>query len=381
MRDPGFALFFILQNLPRGMLLSVIPLQAFAITGSAESASFLLFAVALGGIGAALVQPILIRQVGVYRAYLLSASAMILSSVLLMTGGVVFMALGLFVHAFAVAAAEVTLTLYVLARIPRHEISRFEPIRVLCVVLPLTIGPFAGVYLQETIAIHLPYVVTLITMVVAVVHFHWLGLHRLDVSNRARPGLNPLIAFPRFFNQPRLLLAYGLSLARSSWWTMFIIYTPIYAASTGLGELAGAALVSAGTAWTITVPFWGWLGRRYGFRFLVSMGCLVASIGTGLVFLLSGYPVFAVSLLVITAIGPTMLDGAGNLLFFRAVRAADRSEMSAIFSTYRDTGQILTPGVFAVLLKGFALPIVFASAAGWMLVAAWYSRYIPRSLR
>ena len=93
---------------------------------------------------------------------------MILSAILLMAGGIVTMALGLFIHAFAVAAAEVTLTLYVLARIPRQEISRFEPIRVLCVVLSLTIGPFAGVYFQEKIANDLPYYITAIAMLIAI---------------------------------------------------------------------------------------------------------------------------------------------------------------------------------------------------------------------
>jgi hypothetical protein len=49
--------------------------------------------------------------------------------------------------------------------------------------------------------------------------------------------------------------------------------------------------------------------------------------------------------------------------------------------TYRDTGQLLTPGLYAVLLSYFALPVVFATAAMWMLVAAGFCRYIPRRLR
>ena len=76
-----------------------------------------------------------------------------------------------------------------------------------------------------------------------------------------------------------------------------------------------------------------------------------------------------------------VLDGAGNVLFLRAVHARERSEMAAVFSTYRDGGQLATPGLFAVLLKFFALPIVFASAGVWMLAAAWFSRYVPKGMR
>ena len=76
-----------------------------------------------------------------------------------------------------------------------------------------------------------------------------------------------------------------------------------------------------------------------------------------------------------------MLDGAGNVLFLRAVRTFERSEMAAVFATYRDGGQLATPGLFAVLLKFFALPVVFAGASVWMLAAAWFSRYVPKSMR
>jgi MFS family permease len=178
-----------------------------------------------------------------------------------------------------------------------------------------------------------------------------------------------------------LRLAYGLVLARSSWWTMFIIYAPIYATQSGLGELTGAAIVSIGTAWTLSVPFWGWVARRFGVRQLLFWGFSLCSLMTFVVYLVVDQPRVASVLLIFCALGATMLDGVGNVLFFRAVRAGDRSEMTAVFVTYRDSGQLLTPGLFAVLLNFFALPVVFSTAAGWMIVAAWFCRYIPQRLR
>ncbi len=76
-----------------------------------------------------------------------------------------------------------------------------------------------------------------------------------------------------------------------------------------------------------------------------------------------------------------MLDGMGNVLFYRAVRTRERSEMTAVFVTYRDFGQLATPGLYSVLLAFFALPVVFSSAAAWMFIAGYFCRFIPRRMR
>ena len=149
----------------------------------------------------------------------------------------------------------------------------------------------------------------------------------------------------------------------------------------GKSEIFGAAIVSIGTAWTLSVPFWGWVGRKFGVRFLLRSGFLTASILTFGVFLVADLPTVASVLLVFCALGATMLDGMGNVLFLRAVRRRERSEMTAVFATYRDFSQLAVPGLYAVLLKFFALPVVFLSASVWMLAAAWSSRYIPERMR
>ena len=377
----SFAAFFFLQNLPRGMLLTVIPLQAYALMGNAQDTSTLLFAVAIGGILAALTLPAIIKRIGLYPSYLLSCAAMVVSASLMMSEQLWIFAMGLFCHAFAIAAAEVTLSLYVMGRIARSQMTSFEPLRVFANVSALTVGPFLGVYFESQILHQLPFIICIVFMLVSVLGFRRLGLQRTVVPASKSDSVNPLKYLLRYLQQARLRLAYGLVLARSCWWTMFIIYVPIYAQQSGLGELTGAALVSIGTAWTLSVPFWGWVARQYGVRRLMFLGFSLSGGLTSLVYLAIDVPTIASVLLVVCALGATMLDGVGNVLFFRAVRAAERSEMTAVFVTYRDTGQLLTPGLYAVLLSYFALPVVFATAAMWMFVAAGFCRYIPRRLR
>jgi MFS family permease len=377
----SFAAFFFIQNLPRGMLLTVIPLQAYGLMGNAQDTSVLLFAVSVGGIIAALTLPVLIRRIGLYPAYLFSCAMMILSAGLMMVDQVWFFASGLFCHVFAIAAAEVTLSIYVMGRIQRVQMTSFEPLRVFFNVSALTLGPFLGVYLESQVLHQLPFISTIVFMLIAVVWFRALALQHTTIPATRAQSVNPLKYLPRYFSQPRLRLAYGLALARSGWWAMFIIYVPIYAAQSGLGELTGAALVSIGTAWTLSVPFWGWVARHYGVRRLMMLGFATSSALTLLVYLVIDLPTIASVLLVICALGATMLDGVGNVLFFRAVRSGERAQMTAVFVTYRDASQLMTPGLFAILLSYFALPVVFFSAALWMAAGAWFCRYIPKRLR
>jgi MFS family permease len=377
----SFAGLFFVQTLSRGILLSVIPLQALSLLGDAQRVSALFFAVSVGGILAALGMPIVIQRIGNYRSFLMGSVAMLVSAALLSVEHSVYFAIGLFIHVFSIAAVEVSLTLYILAQIPRRALTQFEPLRIFASVLALTIGPILGVYLEQRWSHNLPFQLSAVFAILGILYFRMLGMHKVDIPKSASNSINPLQYLRSFIHQPRLRLAYGLVLARSCWWTMFVIYTPIYAAQSGLGDLVGATIVSVGTAWTLTVPFWGWIGRKYGVRRLLKTGFVTTSALSLLVYFNASTPVIASTLLVFCALGATMLDGMGNVLFYRAVRGRERSEMTAVFATYRDTGQLATPGLYAVLLGFFTLPVVFLSASIWMLVASWYCRYIPARMR
>ena len=373
-------LFFV-QALSRGILLSVIPLQALSLFGDAQRTSLLFFAVSAGGILGALGMPMIIQKIGNYRSFLMGSMLMFVSAMLLYFEDPVYFSIGLFFHIFSIAAVEVSLTLYVLARVPRRQLTQFEPLRIFSSVLALTIGPFLGVFMDQRWSHELPFVFSAVCVLLAIIYFWMLGLHRAQLPRSASTGVNPIQYLVRYIKRPRLRLAYGLVLARSCWWAMFVIYTPIYAVEVGLGEMTGAAIVSLGTAWTLSVPFWGWVGRKYGVQFLFRSGFMATSVLTLLVYSVTSIPIIASGLMILSALGATMLDGMGNVLFYRAVRGSERSEMTAVFATYRDVSQLAVPGLYALLLKFFALPVVFISASAWMLVATWYCRYIPKQMR
>ncbi len=375
-----FAGFFFVCASARAVLLSVLPLKALSLMGNAQLVSVLFFMVSACGVAVSLSVPMILQRTGLHRCFLLSVFAMVASVVLLWTEAVWSFAAGMVLHVFGVTSMEVVLSLYVMQRIPRRQLPEFEPLRMVSAIVALSIGPWLGVYLQSRVADWLPYLIAIGGTVATLIYFRWLGLQQMSLPERLLPAGNPLRHIGRFFLQPRLRLAWGLILTRSSWWMMFIIYTPIYARESGLGELMGAAIVSIGSAWTLTLPFWGWFARRYSLRRLMYMGFTVAAGMSLLVFAVSGTPTVAIVLLAFAALGATMLDGSGHVLFLRAVHPLERSEMTGVFQTYRDVANLAVPGFFAVLLKFFALPVIFVGAAGWMLVGTFFSRYIPKRM-
>ena len=376
----AFAALFFSATFGRAILVSVLPLQALDLFGDAQSVSVLYFVVAAFGIASSISAPSLLDRLGSHATFLLGALFMVLSATLLATNSTIVFVVGMFCHFFAIALTEIAINFYLLFEVPRRQLTRFEPLRILFTVVAFAIGPWLGVYLESEVDHSLPYVLSMVAVFVAIAHFFWLGFADSRLLPPGHQRVNPLRHVGRYVSQPRLRLAWVLALARSSWWMTFLVYTPIYGRLSGMGELVGAAVVSIGTASTLTVTFWGWVARRYGLRRLLIGGFAISGGLSFLVFLVADRPWLAVFVLVWAAFGATVLDGGGNVAFLRAVRSRERSEMTGVFLTYRDTAQLAAPGLFAVLLLAFELPIVFATAGVWMLLSAQLSRYIPRRM-
>jgi MFS family permease len=93
----------------------------------------------------------------------------------------------------------------------------------------------------------------------------------------------------------------------------------------GRGVEAGGAIASIGTAWIFLVPLWGWAGRRYGLRRLLVAGYGIAGLMTVATAAAFQLPWVGAAALVLAGLGAEMIDGAGNLLFLRAVHPYERS--------------------------------------------------------
>ena len=290
-------------------------------------------------------------------------------------------AVGIVLTGVAIACVDITSQLYLLDHAPRQALRHFEPTRIFSSAAPWTFGPWLGVYLQQNVAFIAPFAVVAVTAILLVILLRTLGLSDgVAVAGVQKPTTNPLRYLPRFFSQPRLVLAWTLAATRSSWWSMFFIYAPILAVTSGLGAETGGMVASIGTGWTWLVPIWGWAGRRFGLRRLLQIGYAAAGVLSIAAALSFGVPWLGIALLIMASFGAGTIDGAGNLLFLRAVHSYERSAMTTVFASFREVTQVGPPAVCSVLLAFFNLSSIFVAAGAVMLASSALCRRIPRRL-
>lgn len=375
------ASLFALDSLSRALLVTVVPLQAVALLGGAQPVSVLYFAVGAVGLCGSFAVPWLVHHIPrrfVLTIGSLSMSAAIAAMSMQSVPGIV---VGLCLQALASACIEVSLNLYMMDHVPRREFNRFEPLRIFMAGGVWMVAPALGVYLAAALAGWAPFAVAAAAALTLLGYFWFLRLTdpaTMPPASSSPP--NPLRYLPRFVSQPRLRLAWTLAMGRNAWWAMFQIYTPIYAVAVGFDEVAAGLIVSAGFASILLVTVWGWFGRRYGLRYLLITGYLTAGIATFAVAFLAEAPWLGVALLIGAAIGGSIIDGGGNVLFLRAVHPHERPQMTTVYITYRYVSQMAPPGVFALILKLFSLSAVFAVSGATTAAMAALTRYIPKRM-
>jgi MFS family permease len=377
----AFLSLFFVPGVGQAILLTVVPLEALHLLGNARAVTLLYVGTGLVAVTGRFSIPYLVRLIRRRFVFTLGTLSLAVSGILMAFNQVPALAAGLVISTFAFACIEITSQLYLLDHVSRQALRHFEPVRIFAIAGPWTLGPWLGVYLQHNVSFAAPFAVAVIAALILLILFWSLRLsENAALTPMRRPPPNPVRYLRRYFAQPRLRLAWTLAAARSSWWSMFYVYAPIFAVTSGLGAEAGGIIASIGTGWIWLVPFWGWVGRRFGLRTLLQVGYAVAGVLSLCAALTFGTPWLGATLLVLAALGTEIIDGAGNLLFLRAVHVHERAEMTTVFVSFRDVAQLGPPAVCSVLLSLFSLPSVFIAGGLVMLACSSLSRRIPRRL-
>ena len=376
----AFAVLFALESFARALLATVIPIQALRYLGDAGSVSSAFFAASLCALAASLGIPWLVRKTARRWVYSLGFLGLALAPTLFVVPVLEGFMAGMIVRAIGTVAVTVCLSLYILDFIAKKDLSRSEPMRLFYSAAAWCSGPFLGVWLGEHVGYEAPYLASGGVALVALGYFWFLRItENPAVVQAAVPVPTPLAYVRRFFAQPRLRLAWVMTTGRNVWWVVFFIYVPVYAIENGLGPEVGGAVVSIGTGFLFLTPLTGRLVRREGIRRVFVAGYLLASAATFLVAMSGGHPWVGVAMIVCAALGMSAIDAGGNMLFLFAVRRNERSEMTTVYSTYRDVADIVPPGVLSILLRFFELPVVFVVGGGVTLALALLARLIhPR---
>lgn len=360
-RKPGARAFAALAAVEagiRGMLLSVFPLALYRVLGDAGTVSAVYFAVGLASLCVGLLLPWVNRRVPRRWLYTVGATLYLVGSGFGMLGGAYVIG-ALIACTIATVTCFICLNAYVLDYVAKHDLGRTETLRMFYSALAWSAGPVTGVALLNLWA-PAPFLVAAAFALVQLALFWALQLGNGRIIQRARAAApNPLTFMTRFFAQPRLIAGWLFAVMRSCGWWGYIVYLPIYAIEAGFPEGLGGALVSATNGFLFVTPLMlRWVQRR-SVRVAVRTGFLWAAVAF-LLAAVSPVPVIGVALLFGASVFLILLDVSGGLPFLMAVKPSERTEMAAVYSSFRDVSGIVTPGLGAVILLFAPIQGVFA---------------------
>jgi len=377
-----FATLFAVESCARALLSTVITIQALHLLGNARDVSLLFAVVGLTGLVASFSIPVLIRHHSRRWVYTLGALLLIGAALAFATVDVVGQVIGMLLRVYGTACLNIALSLYILQYIRRVELTVSESRRMQYSAIAWVAGPALGVYLYGHFSTIVPFAASGTMSVLLLVVF-WslrLGEQGAIVAPAERPRRGPLRSIGRFVAQPRLRLAWSIVFTRSWWWVFFFVYTPVYAVQQGLGELAGAMVISAGNALLFLAPLFAGFAHRYGVRAVLRCGYLLCGAFTLLAAALFQTPAYAIAALVTATIGTVMLDSVGNVAFLAAVRPREREEMTTVFRTYLDAAELLPPALYALVLSFFDLRVIFLLQGLVMLSMIVLLAHLPMRL-
>jgi len=370
---PGVRSFALLAGLDaavRGTLISAMPLVVYDAMGSAEVTSQVYFAAGIVALIWGLLVPWATRHVPRRWMYSAGCGLYLCGMAMAVVGSPAMVLLSLMCNGMATVTVFVCLNAYVLDYVTRADLGRSQSTQMVYSAASWSIGPLLGVWLYQLWA-PAPFLLAGFGALVLLVTFWRLRLGNGKAISRARgPALNPLAYLGRFAAQPRLIAGWLFAVMRSCGWWVYVVYLPIFCVEAGLGKHVGGAALSVTNALLFAAPVMLRAVRRMSVRWSVRLGFGVA----GLLFLASAlaapWPWGTVGLMMTAAVFLVFLDVVGGLPFLMAVKPSERTEMSAVYSSFRDVSGILTPGAAWLVLLVAPLPGVFA-AAGLGLAAAW----------
>lgn len=379
---PGATVFATLsatEAFSRALVAGVIPLEAYRLLESARNVSIAFTVIGVVALLASFAVPLVIRLIR--RKWIFSAGCgfMVVAPLLMLLDAAGPFVGALQFRALAVVCVNISLNLYILDYIARKDFVTAEPRRLAFMGVAWFTGPGLGIYLYTSFGLFWVCVPSAVFALVALAYF-WVLRMREDprVAPAKKRPPTPWANIRRYLAQPRLRLAWVIPFARSSYWSAFFVYPPLYIAKYGGDEMLSAVMLSAGQGLLFGAPLAGRLARSLGMRRVI----ILSFVFTGLVCVAAGLarpsPEMVALLFFVGSAGAMALDALGNIPFLRSVHAYERSEMTAVFRTYIEVSQLLPPAIYAVLLVFFPLSSVFVALGVLLLGAAWLSTYLPR---
>lgn len=377
----SFARLNALEGVARSLLIAIIPLLALEILGSKElvTRTYLL--------GSILTLAITLNFAALERllerrwVMTLGVACALAAIMILVFGDSMVITLGVGLQQASASLFSVCLSLYIMDYIGRQELIYTETRRMLYTGIAWLIGPTLGLLLWEEYARWSPFGLSAVVALGMLYYFWYLRLGHGGAIRKARSHpVNVLRVIPRYFQQRALRIAYWITLSRSIFWMTLFVYGPIYVVEANLPLWIAGGLLSLASALLLISPFIRRLASWQGTRFII-VCALVLTGGSMLILYLIGVPKPIGLLFWMTAaLGGVSLDVLGNIPFMRMVKPRERTEMTVIFSTWREGSQLLTPLLVSIVLLVASFEFFYLLLGLLLFGAAYTATFLPRRL-
>ena len=360
-----------LESASRAILTSVFPVLMYRSLQSSQAVSDAYLVIGIVSMAAALLTPWATRFLPRRWTYTAAALLMIVGNLIAVAGGSYAVPIGLGLNTIAVVVLTTCFNAYVMDYVERSSLGRCETLRLFYSGAAWTLGPFVGIWMMGRWA-PAPFFISIGFCLILLGAFWIMRLGNGKIIARARaPSPNPLGYFPRLLAQPRLVAGWTFAVIRSCGWWVYVVYLPIYAVENGYGEHVGGLALSLTNCLLFTTPFMLRWMQSNGVRRTVVLGFF----GSGLLFLavsvVSTAPSIVIALLILGSAFLILLDVSAGLPFLMAVKPSERTEMSAVYSTYRDVSGVVTPAVGRAVLSVSPLIGVFVASGFGLAVCGW----------
>ena len=366
----GFAVLAGTEAVTRGMMISVFPIVMYRAYRDSSLVSEIYFIIGLVSMCWGLLVPWLVRYVPRRWLYTGGALCYVASACIAVFGPPEMIAAALSFSMAGTVTIFICFNAYVLDYVASSDLGRCETLRLFYSAASWTLGPAGGVWLLQVWE-PAPFLVAGSSALVLLGLFWWMRLGNGKLITRARaPTPNPVAYLGRFFAQPRLIAGWLFAVFRSCGWWTYIVYLPVYAIENGLGENVGGTVLSLSNAMLFATPVMlKWVERR-SVRMAVRTGFLCSAAAFLLAGVCGAWPWAVVILLMLGSAFLVLLDIVGGLPFLMSVKPSERTEMSAVYASFRDVSGILSPGAAWLVLLAAPISGVFAMT-GLGLLASW----------
>lgn len=370
-----------LESFSRALLVGVIPLLVFDALGSKEAMTTAYLLASLLTLAVTLNFATLERRLQRRRVVTLGAGLSVLAALIFWFGNGYELALAIGLQKAAGSLFAICLSLYIMDYIGKRDLIVTESRRIFYSGLAWVVGPTLGVWLWNETWHGAPIVMTILSSTLALAYFWYLRLGTNEVIGPAKSAsVNPLKLIPRYFSRPALRIAYLITLTRSIFWLTLFIYGPVYVVESGLPTWLAGGMISLASALMLLSPLVRRLVERHGTRFAILIAQNLCAVSLVLLFLTGAPKPVGLVYWILASIGASVLDVVGNIPFMRLVKPYERSEMTMIFSTWRESSNLLTPLLVMLVLLVAPIEAFYLLLAVLLTLSSLAVTYLPRRL-